>query len=134
MTEALAAFALISIAIAWFSIPFIPTVEELRRRTEARPLIVDRENDGEVRHFARRFKAYLQSNFRSPTIVDCIRKGVPVSGHFHDGTEYRVVARDVAVAALGGARRSMQGVVVFTGPVVLPERLTFSGGGGPTGR
>src|ERR1051325_10231472 len=121
MMEALAALALISIALAWFSIPLIPTVVEMRRRTEARPLIVERENDGEVRHFARRFRAYLQANFRSPTVVDCVRKGIPISGQFHDGTAYRVVGRDVAAAALGGARRSMPGVVVFTARVVLPE-------------
>src|ERR1044071_6110568 len=126
MNELLAAIILLIFAAVWFCLPLFPTIWEIRRRREARPLIVDRENDGEVRHFARRFKAYLESNFTHPTLRECIYQGNRMEGRFNDGTPFQVVAKN-NFGWLRAAQnsRSAAGIIIFTGPVVLPYRLEF---------
>src|SRR5439155_10285876 len=57
-----------------------------------------------------------------------IKEGVPLTGFFNDGTTFRVVGRHAVSSALGGAGRSMPGVVLFTGSAVLPDGLTFPDG------
>jgi carbonic anhydrase/acetyltransferase-like protein (isoleucine patch superfamily) len=126
MNQLLAAITLLIFAAVWFCLPLFPTIWEIRRRREARPLTVDRENDGEVRHFARRFKAYLESNFTRPTLRECIDQGNRVEGRFSDGTPFQIVAKN-NFGWLRAAQnsRSATGIIIFTGRVVLPYRLEF---------
>ena len=126
MSELLALFILFGVAIVWFSLPLLPTMIEIRQRTEARPLAVDRENDGEVRHFARRFKAYLESNFRRPTLRECVEQGVGLEGRFEDGTLYRVVGRtDDYFSQPARGPQSVTGIIVFSGPAGVPDGFEF---------
>ena len=76
---------LLAIAAGWFALPLIPTMVELRRRREAHPLAIDMENDGEVRHFARSFKRYLESNFLDPALREHVDSGSALSGSLSDG-------------------------------------------------
>lgn len=122
MTEALAAILLFVLCIGWFVLPLIPTIREIRRGGEARPLAVDRENDGEVRHFARRFKAYLESNFVTPTLRECLDSGSDFKGQLQDGTPYFIADRDGAESIQTNA------IVMFSKPVVLSDGFEFTQG------
>jgi cytoskeletal protein CcmA (bactofilin family) len=126
MSELLAVFILFGVAIVWFSLPFLPTMIEMRERTEARPLSVDRENDGEVRHFARRFKTYLESNFRRPPLRESVEQGVGLEGRFEDGTPYRVVGKtDDYFSQQARGPQSVTEIIVFSGPAGVPDSFEF---------
>jgi predicted acyltransferase (DUF342 family) len=127
MIEFFAPVVLFAVLLGWYSLPLLPTLVEIRRRAEAGPLRVDRENDGEVRHFARRFKAYLESHFKQPSLSELIARSVSQEGRFNDGTPYRIVGRDVSVAA-DKAAKSVNGIVLCCEPAELPERLEFVDG------
>jgi cytoskeletal protein CcmA (bactofilin family) len=129
MKELFAPIVLFGVTLGWFSLPLIPTMRELRKRTAARPLKVDRENDGEIRHFAKRFKAYLERSFQNPGLRECIDRGVAMEGLFEDGTRYRVVERsDRTFVNAGAGGGSIPGIVVFCGPISLPHGLEFLDG------
>jgi hypothetical protein len=80
------------------------------------------ENDGEVRHFAKRFKAYLESNFKTPTLQEYMESGSKLEGQFNDGTPYRVVAKE------SDAVVPRTGIVFFPSSVVLPNAMEFVNG------
>jgi hypothetical protein len=129
MSELLPAIILFALTIAWFALPLIPTMIEMRKRTQAKPLAVDRDNDGEVRHFAKRFKSYLESNFPQTSLREYIDRGEELDGSFGDGTPYQVLGRETD-AFVNAARSSgsVHALTVFSAPIALPDRLKFTHG------
>ena len=126
MSELFAPILLFGIAILWFSLPLVPTIVEVRKRSGARPLVVDRANEGEIRHFANAFKALLESNFQQPTLRQCIDQRIDLQGKFSDGTPYRVIgpSADSFLTATRSSR-SIPELLVFSGAMVIPAGLQF---------
>ena len=126
MNELLASTFLFGVAILCFGLPLVPTIVELRKRGAARPLSVDRTNEGEIRHFANTFKTLLESNFRNPTFRECLDQGVDLQGTFNDGTPYRVLRSTTGMFAPATPdSRSIPELIIFSGPSVVPASLEF---------
>jgi cytoskeletal protein CcmA (bactofilin family) len=126
MNDIFGPIILFGITIGWFSLPLLPTMRELRKRTTATPLKVDRENDGEIRHFAKRFKAYLEANFPQPGFRESVDRGAGMEGKFEDGTLYRVLEKsDELLKHTTGPEGTIPGIIVFSGPASMPDHLEF---------
>src|SRR5437667_6430110 len=61
MTPVLPLVGLLSLTGMLYLLPFLPALSEWRRRGDAAPLPIIRTDLGDTGHFARRFRAYLQS-------------------------------------------------------------------------
>lgn len=59
MSGPFGAAALFVLAGLWLALPFVPAFLEWRNKRDAKPLRVVQDHDGDVRHFAHRFRAYL---------------------------------------------------------------------------
>ncbi len=79
------------LTIGWIFLPFIPGVVELRRKTDAWPLRVVHGSEVDIRHFARGFRSFVESNF-GDLLERCRAQGTEVEGELGDGTRYLVVA------------------------------------------
>jgi len=124
MNELLASTFLFGIAILCFGLPLVPTIVELGKK--ARPLPVDRTNEGDIRHFANTFKTLLESNFRSPALRECIDQGVDLQGVFEDGTPYRVLRSTTGTfEAATPESRSIPELIIFSGSIAVPAGLEF---------
>jgi cytoskeletal protein CcmA (bactofilin family) len=126
MSAAIITLAVVALTLVWFGLPLIPTIIEVRKRTEARPLAVDRENDGEVRHFARRFKAYIESNFQEPALAERLNQGTAWEGYFNDRTPYQIIEKSgEAFLRMARTVASIPALAIFSGAISLPDRLKF---------
>ena len=125
MNELFASTFLFGIAILCFGLPLVPTIVELGKRG-ARPLPVDRTNEGEIRHFANTFKTLLESNFRNPTLRECIDQGVDLQGKFDDGTPYRVLRSTTGTFEPAAPdSRSIPELIIFSASIAVPAGLEF---------
>lgn len=126
MIETMTSIGVIVVCLGWFALPLLPTLLEVRRRAEAQPLAIDREHDGDVRHFARRFRSYLESNFQDPSFEERVRQGVAREGQLNDRTPYQIVETDGAkfLDAMKAAS-SVPALAIFSGAITLPDRLKF---------
>lgn len=55
----LAFLAIATLTLLWFALPFVPAFAEWRRTGVIEPLPIPADHDGDVRHFAKRFRAYV---------------------------------------------------------------------------
>lgn len=81
--------------------PLIPSLVELRYKSDAQPLSVIQQHAGEIRHFANGFRTYLGSI--QPIFQQCVSKQTTARGVLPDGCEYLILGK-------------------FDGPSVLPIR------------
>jgi cytoskeletal protein CcmA (bactofilin family) len=81
--------------------PLIPSLVELRRKSDAQPLNVIQQHAGEIRHFANGFRNYLGSI--QGLLQQCVSSQTTARGVLPDGCEYLILGR-------------------FDGPSVLPIR------------
>ena len=61
MNPALAFLVLCAATLLLGLLPFLPALLEWRRKTDVAPLRIARERDVDIRHFARGFRTYIQS-------------------------------------------------------------------------
>ncbi|MGD8415132.1 MAG: hypothetical protein PVF33_12915 [Candidatus Latescibacterota bacterium] len=126
MSVAFAAISLFALVLALTVLPFVPSILEWRRKTDAEPLTVVYSSAVDVRHFANGFREYVTAHlgallekFRDTTLIE--------RGTLEDGTPY------VAVGDGGGEvmtaeetrSRASQSVIVSAGDLLLPERTMF---------
>jgi len=69
----LAVGALIFISSLMFILPLVPSLVELRSKSDALPLNVVQQNAGEIRHFADGFRSYIRA--LEPTMRHCSVSG-----------------------------------------------------------
>lgn len=86
----LAVILFFALFAAWAAAPLLPALIELRRRTDVKPLRVVRAADVDIRHFAHRFRAWLDGALAAP-IAACRAGGAGVAGTLADGTRYAVL-------------------------------------------
>jgi hypothetical protein len=126
MSVAFAAISLFVLVLALTVLPFVPSILEWRRKTDAEPLTVVYSSAVDVRHFANGFREYITTQlgvllekFRDTTLTE--------RGALEDGTPY------VAVGDGGGEvmtveetrSRASQSVIVSAGDLLLPECTMF---------
>jgi len=108
------------------ALPLVPAMVELRRRSDARPLNVDQQNAGEIRHFAHGFRAHIKE--LEPTILRCVGEGINTTCTLSDGEEYVVLGRvDEPLLIALRERDAIHPVVIAAGvDVIVPPEGTFS--------
>jgi hypothetical protein len=87
----IAVTALVFVVGLMFTLPLLPALVELRRKTDALPLSVVQQNAGEIRHFANSFRTYIQG--LDPILQRCVDSGTTATGTLADGEEYVVLGR-----------------------------------------
>jgi carbonic anhydrase/acetyltransferase-like protein (isoleucine patch superfamily) len=61
VTPILAFVVLTAVTLVWFALPFVPAFAEWRRTGVMEPLPIPADHDGDVRHFAKRFRTFVAS-------------------------------------------------------------------------
>jgi cytoskeletal protein CcmA (bactofilin family) len=122
----LAVAALVFTVSLMLVLPLVPAMAELGRRSDARPLNVDQQNAGEIRHFAHGFRAHIKA--LEPTILRCVGDGTNTSCTLSDGEEYVVLGRvDEPLLIALRERDAIHPVVIAAGvDLVVPPQGTFS--------
>jgi cytoskeletal protein CcmA (bactofilin family) len=85
----LALVALVSGASLLLTLPLVPAVLELYRKSDAVPLSVVQENAGEIRHFAHSFRSYIKG--LETDLQRSALSGIASAGTLRDGTQYVVL-------------------------------------------
>jgi len=80
-----------------FTLPLLPAIWELQRKSDALPLDVIQQHAGEIRYFADRFRSYLEP--LEPVFRETSATGQKAVGIMPDGTEYLVLG--LGTEALG---------------------------------
>jgi cytoskeletal protein CcmA (bactofilin family) len=86
MTASLALTVVLIGAGLLLSLPLIPAIIELRRRSDAMPLIVVQDHAGEIRYFADSFRSFVGSI--ESVLQACLLSGQSEAGTMPDGTNY----------------------------------------------
>jgi len=118
--------ALVFVVGLMFTLPLLPALVELRRKTDALPLSVVQQNAGEIRHFANSFRTYIQG--LEPILQRCVDSGTTATGTLADGEEYVVLGRaDEQHVRLFKKRDPVRPVLIMAGvDLVVPPEATFS--------
>lgn len=90
MSVGLAVLVLFIITIALVVFPILPSLIEWRKRTDIEPLRVVYESEVDIRHFARGFRAFIDTNF-SEALEECRRTRETREGELENGTRYLVM-------------------------------------------
>jgi cytoskeletal protein CcmA (bactofilin family) len=107
-------------------LPLIPSLVELRGKSDALPLSVVQQNAGEIRHFANSFRDYIKGI--EPTVQRCVADGTTATGTLANGEEYVALGRaDEALLRALEQRDALHPVVITAGvDLVVPGESTLS--------
>jgi cytoskeletal protein CcmA (bactofilin family) len=118
------------------SLPLIPAIVELRRRSDAMPLIVVQEHAGEIRYFAESFRAFIGTI--EPILQSCVLSGKSETGTMRDGTGYLVLGGNelqrLPFAQQASPRNKIaddkkercEVLIAAAGSLELPARVVFA--------
>ncbi|MGR8918845.1 MAG: polymer-forming cytoskeletal protein, partial [Gammaproteobacteria bacterium] len=100
--------------------PFLPALIEWRTRSDAAPLVVLREQDTNIRHFAQSFFDRIQDFFEREGI-DPLRPPVPYRGDFRPGEPFQFLGRATRPQWPDAVRRRriVPELVIATGDLLL---------------
>ncbi len=126
MNSYIAVAALMSLASVMFMLPLVPALVELRRKSDALPLVVVQQNAGEIRHFANSFRSYIKD--LQPILERCVKARNTDSGTLPDGEEYVVLGRaDEPLLRGFAAGEASHPVLIMAGvDLVVPPLAKFS--------
>jgi cytoskeletal protein CcmA (bactofilin family) len=119
MIAALPFLGLFALTLAWFLLPLLPALREFLRPTDIAPLkVVDRAS-GNVAHFARNFRRYLEQQVAG---LPAEAQAGDFFGRLPDGTPFLRVHKQAAAIARE-AREGLQSQLV-----VIDTAATLDGG------
>lgn len=126
MSPYFAVAALIFISTLMFILPLVPSLAELRSKSDALPLNVVQQNAGEIRHFADSFRSYIKA--LEPTMRRCIASGSMATDILPDGEECVVLgAVDEPLMLCLQRQDSAHPVVIAAGAdLIVPPDGSFS--------
>lgn len=109
------------------ALPFVPAFVEARRKTDATPLSIALDNDGNIRHFARRFRDYLQAQLSGSRTVG-FAGDLSLMGHLQDGTPFVKAKGDMdpVLPPCGDDERLSQKILIASASLSLPDRTAFT--------
>jgi len=118
------AFWLVALAVC--AAPFVPALREWLTRTDAAPLVVVREQDTNIRHFAHSFFDQVQAYFEREGI-DLLAPPPAYLGEFRPGQACRFLGGDHLPAWTDEERdrRLIQTLVLATGDLILEGGFVF---------
>jgi predicted acyltransferase (DUF342 family) len=107
-------------------LPLIPSLVELRGKSDALPLNVVQQNAGEIRHFANSFRDYIKGI--ETTLQRCVADGTTATGILANGEEYVALGRaDEALLRALEQRDALHPVVITAGvDLAVPSESTLS--------
>jgi predicted acyltransferase (DUF342 family) len=122
----LAVAALLLLVGGMLAIPLIPSINELRNLTDAKPLSVIQEHAGEIRHFASGFRNYI-SGLR-PALQQCVATGTTAHGVLPDGCEYLIIGKPIKFPEMKiRDKEPLCELVVISGALLkTPDNTTFA--------
>jgi predicted acyltransferase (DUF342 family) len=126
MSVAFAVITLFFLALGLSVLPFIPAIIEWRRKTDAQPLEIAYASEVDVRHFARGFRAFVETHLGA-SLDTCRGRGLMERGTLDDGTPY-VAVGDGGFSLLTEDEtmaRASHHVIASSGDLLLPERTMF---------
>jgi len=109
-----------------FLLPLLPSLAEWRFRRDALPLKVVREYDGNIRHFANRFRQFLAEQFAE--LAQAAGKStVARNGRLATGDRYQLVGADgrPAIAEQERAAQTVDQMVLGTAALELGQGLLY---------
>ncbi len=137
MIEALAAVGIVVLTVLWFALPFLPAIAEWHYKRDAHPLRVVQDYEREVRHFARRFRAYVDTHLPAPDdaapaevwldVDDPSAPDAPIEPSRFGGAPY-VLVRDEPEPPLTDAERAAgytARLLLAEADVTLPGRMAY---------
>lgn len=126
MSPYLAVAALVVVLGIMFTLPLVPALVELRRKSDALPLTVVQQHSGDIRHFANGFRTYIKG--LEPIILNCVAHGTTDIDTSLAGEEYIVLGRaDEPLLRAVAERDPLYPVLVVSGvDLVVPPGSTFS--------
>jgi len=122
----LAVGALIFISSLMFILPLVPSLVELRSKSDALPLNVVQQNAGEIRHFADSFRSYIRA--LEPTMRHCSVSGSMARDILPDGEECVVLGAvdETMVFSLQQQDSAYAVVIAAVIDLIVPAGVTFS--------
>ena len=125
MNSSLAVAALILFVSLMSMLPLLPAFVELRRKSDASPLNVVQQHAGEIRHFAKSFRTYIQ--VLEPTLQQCVASGATASGILNDGVEYLALGRcdDSQTLPIRQPGATCCVTIAAGSDLVVPPEITF---------
>jgi predicted acyltransferase (DUF342 family) len=106
------------------ALPLIPSLVELRTKSDAQPLSVIQEHAGEIRHFATSFRTYIAG--LQQALQQCVDTGTTAHGVLPDGCEYLIWGRPSRLPDLPTKQKACDLVIVAGTEFITPEDTTFS--------
>jgi len=128
MSVTFAAALLFAITIALVLLPLMPTLSEWRNRRDTAPLRVVYESEVDIESFAKSFRSFIDSNFRS-ILEECRQAEDAREGRLGENREYIAVGSD-GLSILSEAERRVgrsKRLVLSSADLLLPDRTVFLG-------
>ncbi|SFF51999.1 Polymer-forming protein [Duganella sp. CF458] len=112
--------------VVLFMLPLLPALVEWRVRRDAQPLKVVRDYDGNIKHFANRFRQFLGEQF-AELAQAAGAATVPRNGRLATGDRYQLVGADgtPSITEQERAAQAMQQLVLGTGALELGQGLLY---------
>lgn len=127
MSATMAFILLLAATLTLCLLPFLPGFIVLWRKQDATPLRVVRSDDVDPRYFARRFRAYIRTNFesllRKPRLALDQHKGL-----LRGRTPYQLITDESALefSEQENQDREVNRMLVSNEDLILPDDLIFS--------
>ncbi|KQZ44267.1 polymer-forming cytoskeletal protein [Duganella sp. Root1480D1] len=109
-----------------FLLPLLPALVEWRARRDAQPLKVVRDYDGNIKHFANRFRQFLNDQFAELALA-AGATAVARNGRLATGDRYQLVGADgkPAVTQQELAAQAIDQLILGTGALELGQGLLY---------
>ncbi len=127
MSSGLALILFFILTAGLVTVPFVPALVEWRKRRDVEPLKVIRESRVDVRHFADRFREFVDRTF-GPAIEACRESRNAEHGRLEDGTSYVVLGGGDISGFMDEAIRNgpYRSLVISAGDLSLPGNAMYA--------
>ena len=125
MNMYLAVAGLVGLTGGMLTVPLLPAINEVRRKTDADPLNVIQRHAGDIRHFAQSFSEVIKE--LKPVLESCHRSGAVARGVLSGGSKFLVIGNSTRIPDLSKQRDGFvcSSVVAFASDFVCTGSITF---------
>jgi hypothetical protein len=119
-----AVIILLLVVFGMVAIPLIPSLIELRIKSDAQPLSVIQAHAGEIRHFASGFRTYISG--LQEALQQCTKTGTTAHGVLPDGCEYLIWGKPSKLPDIPTKHKTCDLVIVAGTEFVTPGSIVFN--------
>ncbi len=118
-------FILIAATVALFILPLIPSIKELKRPTDTKPLRVIQDYNSDIRYFAQSFKKFLEKNL--PDFFENDDLDYNVTGALPDNNKFLIVGkgRDITFDDEEKKNNSTAKLILAKSSLKLPAKTFY---------